>query len=267
MTTDRKRYQSDLTEEQWRILEPLIPKEKYGGRHRTVDMRETVNAILYMIWTGCPWRQLPHDFPPWGTVWDYFRAWRKDGTWTRIHDTLREMVRVKAGKDPQPSAAIMDSQSVKTTEQGGPRGYDKAKNVSGRKRHLLVDTLGLILLVVVHPANVQDRDGARLLLSLLVGRVFSRLQLTWADGGYAGQLVWWVSRMFGSDLRLEIVKRNEEHKFSVIKWRWIVERTFGWLGRYRRLSKDYEALPETSENWIRIAMMSVMLRRLAPPIC
>lgn len=231
-------------------------------------MREIVNAILYMIWTGCPWRQLPHDFPPWGTVWDYFRAWRKDGTWTRIHDKLREMVRVKAGKDPQASAAIMDSQSVKTTEQGGPRGYDKAKNVSGRKRHLLVDTLGLILMVVVHPANVQDRDGARLLLSLLVGHVFSRLQLIWADGGYAGQLVWWVTRMFGSDLRLEIVKRNEEqqHKFSVIKWRWIVERTFGWLGRYRRLSKDYEALPETSENWIRIAMMSVMLRRLAPPI-
>jgi putative transposase len=173
--------------------------------------------------------------PPWGTVWDYFRAWRKDGTWARIHDKLREMVRVKAGRDPQPSAAIMDSQSVKTTEQGGPRGHDAAKNVSGRKRHLLVDTLGLILLVVVHPANMQDRDGARLLLSLLVGHVFSRLQLVWADGGYAGQLVSWVSRMFGSCLRLEIVKRNEEHKFKVIKWRWIVERTFGWLGRYRRL--------------------------------
>jgi putative transposase len=203
---------------------------------------------------------LPHDLPPWKTVYHYFRLWRKDGTWERIHSALRVEVRVTAGREPEPSAAVMDSQTVKTTETPGVRGYDAGKKVNGRKRHLLVDTLGLVLMVIVHAANIQDRDGAKLLLERVQGR-FPRLRLIWADGGYAGKLIDWVKTVF--NWVLEIVKRSDDVKgFQVLPHRWVVERTFGWLGRYRRLSKDYEGLPESSEAMIYIAMIHLMVRRL-----
>jgi len=203
---------------------------------------------------------LPHDLPPWKTVYHYFRHWRKDGTWERINAALRVEVRVAAGREPEPSAAILDSQSVKTTETPGIRGYDAGKKVNGRKRHILVDTLGLLLMVVVHAAHIQDRDGAKLVLERVRGR-FPRLHLIWADGGYAGQLVEWVKIV--CHWVLEIVKRPGDVKgFQVLPRRWVAERTFGWLGRYRRLSKDYEGVPETSEAMVYIAMIHLMVRRL-----
>jgi len=227
-------------------------------------MRQIINAILYLTRTGCAWRYLPRDYPPWKTVYGYFRQWRINGLWERIHDALRAAVRQAEGRHRQPSAAILDSQSVKTTDRGGPeRGYDAGKNVNGRKRHLLVDTIGLLLIVVVHAASTQDRDGAKLVLERLRHR-FSRLRLIWADGGYAGALVEWVrSLRTRNTVRLETVRRSDDAKgFVVLPRRWVVERTFAWLGLHRRMSKDYEALPETSEAFIRVAMIALMLARL-----
>lgn len=211
--------------------------------------------------TGCPWRRLPHDLPPWRIVYHYFRTWRQDGTWERLHEALRRVVRQAAGRDPEPSAAILDSQSVKVTEQGAPRGDDGGKQVNGRKRHLVVDTLGLLLAIVVTAANVQDRDGAKQVLTQLLGHA-PRLQHLWADGAYAGDLIDWVAQTCG--WVLEVVARTAALVgFVVLPKRWIVERSFGWLGRYRRLSKDDEVLPETSEALIRVAMIGLMTRRLA----
>ncbi|MGH9571745.1 MAG: IS5 family transposase [Candidatus Angelobacter sp.] len=259
----RMLYPSDLTDEQWRLIQQRIPPALPGGRHRSVDMREVFNGILYLNRSGCSWRSLPHDFPPWGTVHYYYRRFRLDGSWKVIHDQLREKTRVAAGKKPTPSAAVIDSQSVKTTGKRGVRGYDAGKKINGRKRHLIVDTLGLILVVVVHAASIQDRDGAKLALRQLAAG-FGRLRLIWADGGYAGQLVAWVAAL-GCHWVLQIVKRNADVKgFKVLPKRWIVERTFGWLGRYRRHSKDYEALTESSEAMIRISMINLMLHRLKP---
>jgi putative transposase len=258
-------YPSDLTDAEWQWIKDLIPGETGGGRHRDTDMRQVVNGILYLLRSGCSWRMLPKDFPPYTTVYEYYRRWRKDGTVIRIHDALRRQVRTEAGRDPEPSAGVIDSQSAKTTEVGGDHGYDAGKKINGRKRHLLVDTMGLVLLVVVHAANIQDRDGARLLLAKAKG-LFPRLQRIWADGGYAGKLIGWLQETCA--WVLEIIKRNDAVKgFKLLPRRWVVERTFGWLGRYRRLSKDYERLPASSEAMVYWAMTRLMVRRLARQQC
>ena len=205
---------------------------------------------------------MPKDLPPWSTCYDYFRKWRNDGTWQRINDVLRTQVRHRDQRQKSPSLAIIDTQSVKTTEQGGPRGKDPHKKVNGRKRHLVVDTLGMVVAAVVHSAGIQDRDGAKLVLKKMVGR-FPRLKKILADGIYNGRIAEWAKEVGGWILEL-VVRPEGEREFKVLKWRWIVERTFAWLGRYRRLSKDYEGSEESSESWIYIAMTNLMLQRLDP---
>jgi len=259
-----KRYPSDLSNAQWDLIEPLLPPPATSGRAEKHPRREIVNAILYLDRAGCAWRLLPKCFPPWETVYWHWARWKNDGTVDRVHDRLRDQLRDADGRDPMVSAGIIDSQSLRgaDTVAADQRGYDAGKRVSGTKRHIVVDTLGLLLVVMVTAASVQDRDGGRRLLDRLRFAMPS-VALVWADGGYAGQLVEWARRVLR--VTLEIVRKPADQKgFAVLPRRWVVERTLSWLMRCRRLVRDYERLPDSHETMVKWAMIGLMTRRLAP---
>ena len=254
-------YASDVTDRQWQIIEKMLPKPSNVGRPPT-DRREIVNAILYVVRTGCQWRMIPKDFPNWNTVYGNFWRWSRDGVWEKIHDTLRVKVRKSVGKKPTPTAAIVDSQSVRTAEGGEERGFDAGKKITGRKRHIAVDTLGLVLAVVIHGAYWQDYDGACFVLMRLK-KSFRRLKVIFGDSAYGKNgLPEWVKATCGWILQT-VLRPVGVKGFVVLPKRWIVERTFAWIARYRRTSKDYEKTTKSSETMIHLAMINLMSRRLA----
>jgi putative transposase len=261
----RKPYRTDLTDAQWKLIKPLIPPAKPGGRPRAVDMREVLNTLFYQDRTGCQWDLLPHDLLPKSTVYDYFAAWRDDGTWQRMVDALRPKVREAAGREPTPKAAYIDSQTVKGTEVGGARGYDGAKLITGRKRHMVFDSLGLLLAVVITAASADDGATAPRVLEQLRRRNYPRLEVVYGDKKYKNRsLDAWLERT-KAPFRVQVVNRPEGSEgFVKLPKRWVAERSIAWLGRDRRHSKDYERRPESSAAWVRISSIGGMLRRLAP---
>jgi transposase len=261
-----RRYPSDTCDDEWALIAPYVPvggTTSQGGRPPEYPRRDIVDAIRYLDRTSCQWRALPADFPPWDTVYHYFRTWTRDGTLTRMHDGLRGQLRQVLGRHPDPTAAAADSQTIRAAETVAKtsRGYDAGKKINGRKRHIVVDTCGLLLVVLVTGANIQDRDAARLLLSAL-RTCFPTVRLLWADGGYSGQLVAWAAAIL--NLTVDIVRKLAgQVGFQVLPRRWVAERTFSWINRSRRTVRDYERLPEHHAAMIQWAMVIIMTRRLA----
>lgn len=260
-------YPSDLSDAAWALIEPLMPvrDRRKGGAPRKYGDRLVLNAILFVLRSGCQWRMIPRDLLPWDAAYRWYRTWADDGTWDRVHDGLRDLVRTAEGREASPSAAVLDAQSIKSSEGGPDRGFDAGKKTTGRKRHLITDTLGLVLVVAVTSASVQDRPGGRRVLERLAA-AFPSIGLVWADAGYANRidssLLNWAYEKFR--LVVEIVKRSDDVKgFQVLPRRWVVERTFGWLVRNRRLARDYERLTGNSETMVKIAMIRLMATRLA----